>query len=539
MIVLGINGFFEADHDAGAACIIDGKISAAVEEERLCRVKRALYHNPLLSVKEVLSLSNILAKDVDVIAYPWIPYLSQNSYKSVRTEIIEYYAKHNLNFRKDVQFVCIPHHEAHAWVGLAYTEIKKRTTSNIVVADGCGETTSGAVYRYENDQMKLQGYIPYDKSLGCFYEAGTRICGFHWGQEGKTMGLASYCPRTVIADSYSQIVGNIIDTLKFDLSDNLSSMGNHVSYETVLTNNISGLLHFLGFTPHTFVQKSVCAAICQEVVNNKIAEIVHCLPKDNLILSGGVALNCSTNSYVSKLLSKDRLSVSIPPCANDSGIALGAAISVSVQRGYSLPVLKTASLGRFVNENYIFDSLRPYGLRPVLCETSKIANLLLNRNVVGWFSGRSEIGPRSLGNRSILAVPDSERIRDWVNVHKGRETWRPLAPSVDESSFEKYLSGFESQYMLKTAYVRNKRFLGVTHVDGTTRAQVVRGNENEPYKRLLSEIQNEGDCPGAVLCTSFNYAGEPMVYTIADAVKSARRIGLKYLAGDNWICELS
>lgn len=159
--------------------------------------------------------------------------------------------------------------------------------------------------------------------------------------------------------------------------------------------------------------------------------------------------------------------------------------------------------------------------------------------VVGWLDGGAEIGPRSLGARSINARPDSERVRDRVNVMKGRESWRPLAPSIAADAFADNLIGVPSAFMLHASRVRDAAFgrlAGVAHVDGTSRPQVV--SRDSAYGDLLDAVGKSGPCP-AVLCTSFNRAGEPMVYTVQEGLAAARAMNLDALAGDGWIAQLS
>ncbi|WP_414601906.1 carbamoyltransferase C-terminal domain-containing protein [Micrococcus sp.] len=168
-----------------------------------------------------------------------------------------------------------------------------------------------------------------------------------------------------------------------------------------------------------------------------------------------------------------------------------------------------------------------------------VAERLAEGQVLGWLDGRSEIGPRALGGRSIMADPSSTRVRDIVNVMKGRETWRPLAPSVSPSEFDRSFSGVPNAFMLQAAAVREEAsgLAGVTHVDGTARPQVV-DHTQAAYLNVITSLGEMRSGPHAVICTSFNRAGEPIVYSMDDGLCSARGLGLHALAGDGWLIEL-
>jgi carbamoyltransferase len=170
-----------------------------------------------------------------------------------------------------------------------------------------------------------------------------------------------------------------------------------------------------------------------------------------------------------------------------------------------------------------------------------LAEELLDRSLVcGWFEGRSEVGPRALGKRAIVGRPDSVAVRDRVNLLKGRESWRPLAPSLSAAEFDRSFAGSTpSAHMLIAASAApgvDSRLAGVIHVDDTSRPQVVR--HAGPYRRLLAEMGRAADVE-AVICTSFNRAGQPLVYSPEDALSAARAMGLDLLAGDGWCARLT
>jgi carbamoyltransferase len=292
----------------------------------------------------------------------------------------------------------------------------------------------------------------------------------------------------------------------------------------------------------SFNRSAEVAYAAQQLVAGRILEYVSELVDevDVVVLSGGVALNCSINAQVAALCRRKDVELVIPPPASDAGVALGATFA-GVEDLASVAPIADAYLGRGFPPEEIARELDECGIAVQQTDSAELATELLDRSLVcGWFEGRSEIGPRALGKRSIIARADSVAVRDRINVLKGREAWRPLAPSLTLREFEhSFPEGTPSPYMLIAAGVASRaasRLRGVVHVDDTSRPQVV--TAPGPYRDLLREI---GAATGteAVICTSFNRAGEPLVYTPRDALASARAMGLDLLAGDGWTIRLA
>jgi carbamoyltransferase len=230
---------------------------------------------------------------------------------------------------------------------------------------------------------------------------------------------------------------------------------------------------------------------------------------------------------------------SIPPPASDTGVALGAAVACSADPA-SFETVEGVDLGRAFDQDTIVSILGRFGVMVRRSSPAELADELLAQSAVcGWFEGGSEVGPRALGRRCLIARPDSTHVRDVINTIKGRESWRPLAPSLTPAEFARYFpQSTRSPYMLIGAACQPSlmhRLEGVVHVDGTSRPQVV--DWSGAYRELLVEM---GMLNGteAVVCTSFNQAGKPLVYTPSDALRSARRMGLDLLAGDGWMAQL-
>jgi len=297
----------------------------------------------------------------------------------------------------------------------------------------------------------------------------------------------------------------------------------------------------------SFNQRADIALAAQDVVGHRIAEYVTELLDDIdlLVLSGGVALNCAINAQTAALCQAKGVEFVVPPPASDTGVALGSAVAVASaldanQNRASVTSIPDPFLGRMFEPDAIMQDLRNQGAVVETISTEALATELLEGSAIcGWFEGRSEIGPRALGKRSIIARPDSASTRDRINLLKGRESWRPLAPSVTAAEFARSFAGSTpSPYMLINATVSPEaadRLRGVVHVDDTSRPQVVvaAGAYHDLLERIGALWGSE-----AVICTSFNRAGEPMVYTPADALQSARAMELDLLAGDGWLVRL-
>jgi carbamoyltransferase len=254
-----------------------------------------------------------------------------------------------------------------------------------------------------------------------------------------------------------------------------------------------------------------------------------------LVLAGGVALNCTINAKLAKACRQANVNLVVPPPASDTGVALGAAVAVAVDLGDTFTPTGPY-LGRCFTPDAIVAAAAEEGLvvNPVAME-EVVAALIDTSSLCGWFDGRSELGPRALGRRSILARADDRGVRDRLNRVKGREAWRPLAPSLTRAEFEASFPGeFPSPHMLVAAKVAPdaaERLAGVVHVDGSARVQVV--DDGSCYHQLLTAVGAAGGTE-AVTCTSFNRAGEPIVYTPRNAVQSALRMELDLLAGPGW-----
>jgi carbamoyltransferase len=534
-IVLGVNGVPFQGHDPSSALAIGGQIIAAVEEERLCRAKRAHGLRPLDSAKEVLNLGGLQGEAVDLVASPWRPSAFGMSDVKAAIELRSWLRYVGIANWRHLGIRFVDHHVAHAWSGLAFVPnaIRGRRVG-VLVLDGSGESTSGARYMFDGE-LSCRWQIAQNASVGIYYEALTEYLGFVWGDEGKTMGLAAYG-----RESQMELPKLPDDRMDGDLADRIVS-GSPRDLHVAIRSGLVRRFRALYGDDLDFGARADIARAAQDLIKARIMTYVaECVADcEVLVVAGGVALNCTINASIAEYCADQGRVLVICPAASDTGVALGGAVAVSARSdGWSSVV--DPYLGRGYEPEEIARELRSAGVRVNRANSSDLAErLLVRREICGWFEGRSEIGPRALGKRCIIARPDSVAIRDRVNMLKGRESWRPLAPSLTEEEFRRsFCSETSSPHMLINASARpdaHEWLEGVIHVDGTSRPQVV--HQEGPYLELIRAMGAYGNA-AAVLCTSFNAAGEPIVYTPTDALQSARAMGLDALAGDGWYASI-
>jgi carbamoyltransferase len=536
VIALGLNGFAGADHDAAAALVVDGRLVAAVEEERLNRRRHAPGDRPVMAVPEVLRIAAVAPADIDIVCHGWRPgalgrgLTERSESETIRTAL----AAAGVTLRDSTPVVFTDHHLAHFWSGVPFLAPGAAASSvDGLIVDGAGESTSGALFRLRSGQVEKVWNLGIGGSLGLLYEATTVAIGFRPGDEGKTMGLASYGrPQTM-----DQIPAPVDDRFTGPLpalADGNAVRRHHRALLVAMKSAARG--------GTSFNRRADLSLGVQAVLESRIMAFLRELtePAPTLIMAGGVALNCSVNATVAEWCRQRGVALVIPPPANDGGIAIGAAVSVSPDPAACRA--DSAFLGRGYETAEIIGRLTALGAVPRELSAGDLADGLVERDLIcGWFEGRSEVGPRALGKRAIVSRTDSVRLRDRLNVIKGRESWRPLAPSVLPDEFHSSFTGVPSPHMLINCTATEaamKPLAGVIHVDGTVRPQVVDGPMAAgPYADLLTEMQKRTG-HAAVTCTSFNVGGQPIVYSPDDAYEAAVAMGLDLLAGDGWCVDV-
>ncbi|MBV9155390.1 MAG: hypothetical protein JO097_03955, partial [Acidobacteriaceae bacterium] len=523
-------------HDRSVAAVRDGVLIGHLAEERMDRVK---YSNsdqlPERSFRALTQYLDLDVRDLDAVGI---------SYTNVEIDaIIDQLAEdvHAMIGRRDVEVFGCGHHRAHA-LSTFYTSGFDQAL--VLVADGAGDLVDGkleaeSVYladalgvRLVAQRLQEQSATRMDRrncfnpqymdpddlskaiSLGRKYEQFTHMVGFRRGEAGKLMALASY-GQPIIEPEVPDF-----DGIDFPLA-----FGDYITV-------IETLRERTGESWHAFVRRSArdIAATCQSVVEAYVLRMVNNLAESydvrQLCLAGGFFLNCLLNHRI--MSGTPYSDVHIIPAAGDDGQSVGAAFEAAIQVGVNpmrLPRPTVPYLGLAHSRGEISEALEhfrlPYRRLPEPLLIERMVDTLAAGGTIGLLRGRSEMGPRALCHRSILAHPRYSEIRDDLNRIKGREPFRPFAPVVTaEEQFDYFDLHAPSPYMLFACTVKPEYrdvLAGVTHVDGTARVQAVSA-EDEPFvHRLLCEFRQRSGF-GVLLNTSFNLAGDPLVEGPHDAI---------------------
>jgi carbamoyltransferase len=538
MRVLGVNAIF---HDPAAALVLDGAVSAAVEEERFSRRKHgkrpvpfAAWELPELSARWCLAQAGLAAGELDAVAYSFDPALCRpadelglaDPWDWLRQEYAvraPYFLAELLDGLDPEQVVFVPHHVAHAAsAALAMPEdqgvvgrhlgrtSKAASDCAVLVLDGRGERASHLSGRYRDGVLEPLATQRLPHSLGLLYEDLTTHLGFlRSSDEYKVMALASYgTPRH-------------LDLLR-ELITVTADGGFHI-----------GPVDFgsLAKRRRPDEQMTEAHADLAASVQSRLEEVILDLARwlfdaaggpRTIALAGGVALNCVANARLAAEGPFER--VWVQPAAGDSGTALGAALHVATGAGRRVAPMSGADLGRGYRDAELEAELRrarvPYTRPASIAEHA--AEVLAADGIVAWFQGRGEYGPRALGHRSLLAHPGNEHNTERLNDVKGREQFRPVAPMVLADRAAELFDGvLPSPYMLFVHRVRDdwqRRIPAVVHVDGTARIQTVDPATEPLVAAMLRGFERRTGLP-VVVNTSLNTAGRPMVDTPREALE--------------------
>jgi len=574
--ILGLSAFY---HDSAAALVVDGDIVAAAQEERFTRIK----HDPAFPARAVdfcLGAAGLTPDDLDFVAFYDKPlakferlletYLvyAPEGFRSFRLAM-PLWLKDKLHMRRTIRkalgspkkarLIFTDHHESHAASAFFPGPFEEAA---ILTLDGVGEWSTTTFGTGSGNRIRLLGQVAFPHSLGLLYSAFTYYCGFKVNSgEYKLMGLAPY-GRPVYRDA---ILDRLMD-LKADGSFRLNMK--YFQYCQGLTMTGPRFHELFGGPPrapesqleqrHMDLAASI-QSLTEEVVL-RISRHVHGQTKlKNLVLAGGVALNCVANGRI--LRESDFEELWIQPAAGDAGGALGSALFVwhqllekprqvqrlDTQRGSFLgPRFTTEEISRFLNEQ----GARGERFEDEAELLGQVAGILAEGKIVGWFQGAMEFGPRALGARSILGDPRSAAMQATMNLKiKFRESFRPFAPAVLADRAPDWFDikpGQESPYMLLVAPVRESKRVpvdedelrtmredpdlrrrvnvvrseipAVTHVDYSARLQTVDADRNPRFARLIEAFEALTGCP-ILVNTSFNVRGEPIVCTPEDAYR--------------------
>jgi carbamoyltransferase len=571
-IILGINAYHA---DSSACIIIDNKVVAAVEEERINR-KKHFSGFPTKSIKECIQIAKINDIQITDVAFNTKPssnivqkgifFIKNLSFKNKNLNIrfkkklnIKSSLFKNFKFHKNLKIHYIEHHLAH--IASAYYPSKYENAIGLSI-DGSGDFATLAIAECHNQKIKIKKKVFFPNSLGIFYHAMTQFLGFkNYGDEYKIMGMAAYGkPKYFkkIKDNLFMFTENKNFELNLHYFNHQKNNFRYIANENLFIDNIFNENLSKLFENELSIKQDIeqfkkdFACSVQQTYEYffiKILENINNLKfSKNLVFAGGCALNSSANRILTnnkKYFEK----VYIPFAPGDNGGAIGAAMVVLAKSGNNLVNGETPYLGtKFSNEhiqniinNTLFNSKIKFELINNESQLLKItAKLISNGNVVGWFQDKMEFGPRALGNRSILADPRNPNMKNIINMKiKRRESFRPFAPSVlEEFQTEWFGDTFKSPYMSSLTLVKEekKRLIpAVTHVDSTARVQTVNFKTNYKFASLINEFYKLTNVP-ILLNTSFN-ENEPIVRTPEEAVKCIIRTDMDYLVMGNFVIQ--
>lgn len=564
MYVLGINCWL---HDSAVCLIKDGQIVAAIEEERWYRDDKHTSVFPLRSIKFCIEQANDPGIQIDHVALNIAPLRAFNDAggltgslrPSVRSQINKKTHKHLASFVKKTkreisnalrglglgrpgELHTIPHHEAHAASAFFVSPFEEAA---VLTIDGRGEwaTTSGFVGRGNTLERLFSVGLPH--SVGGVYAAFTDFLGFKRNNdEYKVMGLASYGDPTRHRALMRELIRPTPEGFEL-ATEHFEDRARDVFVGEAIQKKV-------GFPVRERESelkqehKDLAAALQErtEEIGVHLATLLH--QKTGLTklgMAGGVALNCVMNQRILEDTPFEELY--IQPAAYDAGGAVGAAYWVyhqELKRPRAF-VMDRANFGPEFEDDEIEAVLKAGLLRYRKVDDIAVeaAKLIADGQIVGWFQGRGEFGPRALGHRSILADPTNPTIQDHVNNRvKHREDFRPFAPSAVEERFgEMFASEHLDPFMVTVVPVREEmreRLPAITHVDGTARLQTVSQKTNPLYHRLITEFAKLRELP-VVLNTSFNVRGEPMVCTPKDALRCFFTTGIDHLAIGSFVVD--
>ena len=587
MKILGISSFY---HDSAVALVDDGKIVFAAQEERFSRKKHdnRFPHNAINACFETVNLS---INDIDYIAFYDKPFLkferllqtylayAPSGIKSF-IKAMPLWIKQKLwikdIIRKDCGFegkILFPeHHASHAASAFYPSPFQEAA---FLTMDGVGEWATTSYGIGKGNQLELLADIKFPHSLGLLYSAFTYYTGFKVNSgEYKVMGLAPYGEPI-----YKDVIMNELIDLKQDGSFKLNM--DYFDYCVGLTMTGKKFHKLFDGPPRKseseITQKELdLARSIQEVIEEIVLRMAKHVRKESglkyLCLAGGVALNCVANG---KLLRENIFDdIWIQPAAGDAGGAIGAALLVWYEyldnkrnSDGKIDSMNGAYLGNeYDNEkikSYLEQNAIPYIELDIDEIPGRIADLIAEENVIGWFQGKMEFGPRALGSRSIIGDARSPKMQKNMNLKiKFRESFRPFAPSVLAEKASQYFEiDRESPYMLivddvqkklrKNPPADNQRFDGinklkhswseipaVTHVDYSARIHSVSAQTNPLYHRMISKMDDKYGC-GVIINTSFNVRGEPIVCSPDDAFVCFMRTNMNYLVMGNYLLDKS
>lgn len=599
MKILGISCFY---HDSSASIIVDNKIIACVQEERFSR-KKHTPDFPINSIKYCLEETGLKIEELDAVVFydkpvvkferlistfyevapkGVVPFLKSmpiwlKEKLFIKKTIFDHLKEIDQNIKKkNIKLLFTEHHISHAASAFYPSNFKE---SAILTIDGVGEWCTASICYGNDKKIEILKELHFPHSVGLLYSAFTYYLGFRVNSgEYKLMGLAPYG----IQDSdetklfIKKIKSYIVD-VKNDGSIFLNQDYFKYTFGLKMINEkkFKNLFHMTTRKENDEITQTHCNLalaiqnVTEEIIIKMVIETKKITSSKNLCLSGGVALNCVANGKIDELNLFEN--IYIQPASGDAGGSLGSALAVNhmyfnIERYYSndYDLMNGSYLGPFFSNKEVAITNKKLKAVAKYYEsidilTREAAKLISDGFVVGWFQGRSEFGPRALGNRSILADPRNPKMQKKLNLKiKYREGFRPFAPSVLEEDYNNYFEGSKKNpYMLLvkpiTNNIKNKiseeyqnlnymdklyslrsNLQAITHVDFSARIQSVSKITNPKYWNLINEFKKLTGV-SVLINTSFNVRGEPIVNSPSDAFKCFMSTEMDYLVVNNFL----
>jgi len=538
MNIIGLTGHTERGHDGSVCLLQNGKIVYLAEEERFSRVKHAYDSFPENALKHCLKVSNLTLDDIDLFATGWDYPVWYSNHDRMWDK--EEYMSH-LQGVDESKIITVNHHFAHAASAFFPSGFQEAL---ILVVDGQGEKEATSVFI--GNKKGINRVFKSDVSFGFFFSSVTKICGFKVGEEGKTMGLVPYGKINnqlkKYLDEHFYFDKNAEELVQpFEVYQNKDSLDEQDQYIEKWLKELNKFLEtkterIVDLLPE-HLKYADFAYTCQKHMEDVVKELVSHYAKKhdmkNLCVAGGVGLSCKMNARI--LYDLDCIDdIFVQPAANDCGVSLGAALYVGNQQGEKVfqnmnPYLGSEYSNEEIEQLLISQKIKYTKPKNLICE---IAKLLTENKIVAVFNGRFEFGPRALGNRSILANPKNINVWKTLNVLKGREVWRPLAPILIEENTKKLFNISQtSPFMtlaVKATDFAKENIPAAIHVDDTARIQTVNEKQNKFIYDLLKEFEKQSNVL-ALINTSFNKRGEPIIESPENAFNSFMDMKLDYL----------
>lgn len=550
--VIGVN---HGIHDSSAAIFKDGELVFWVEQERISRIKHAVGISPAQSIKACLDFTNTNLNEIDCIALgsdhnklgEWLGLSESERKKQLPFDSLNWLLPistfgpyGNIEVRSYAHHDC---HAASAYFGSGFE------SANCLIMDAMGENTSTSAYYFTGlDRKKVFNYGVSD-SIGFFYEAAAEYCGFSKTDAGKFMGLAAYGEPIFLKNiplSISEDNRKLWQHRKY--SESSGREGIEARHQSLIEYFKSNCFPFhAGLIEDLMSYKNFASSVQHAVelcVFDLVDNLINKTGEKNLVLAGGVALNCTMNGKLSQHRKIDKFYVQ--PASTDSGVAYGAGVLACIDLYGSNVQLKSLThpyWGESEGPDEIEIALELSGLKyeekkfEDICSIT--ADALNNHKIVAWHQGRAEVGPRALGARSLLGNPTNRANLIKLNKIKNREIWRPLAPSVLEQYYDSYFMGRPNNFMLVSAVVKESKrsqVPAIVHVDGTARPQSINKLYNNRYHKLVEKFHNLSGIP-LLINTSLNGRGMPVCYKVRDSINFFKKSQIDLLVVENFLVE--